>query len=70
MKFIAASGGEKERTEFFRTVFGTWLKEKLESGQYVPSSKIKVVGQGFESIQKGLEELKNGVSGTKLVVEV
>ena len=36
----------------------------------MPSPKIKVVGKGLESLTKGLDELKNGISRTKLVIEV
>ena len=70
VKFVAAPLGEKERTEHFHFVFGVWLKEKLEKGEFVPSPKIRVVGQGLESLQKGWDEWKKRVSGVKLVVEV
>ena len=36
----------------------------------MPSPKIQVVGSGLESIDRGLDELKKGVSGVKLVVEI
>ena len=70
VKFVAAPKDEKERTEHFQFVFGVWLKEKLEKGEFVPTSKVQVVEGGLESINKGLDELKKGVSGVKLVVEV
>ena len=70
VKFVAAPGDEKERTEHFRFVLGVWLKEKLEKGEFVPSPKVQVVGGGLEGIDKGLDELKKGVSGVKLVLEV
>lgn len=65
-KFVAAPT-EEETTEFFRFVFGVWLKAKRE---FVPSAKIKVVEGGLESANKALDQLKNGVSGMKLVLEV
>lgn len=68
--FVATPEDEKEKTEHFRFVFGVWLKGKLEKGEFVPSSKVQLVGGGLESINKGLDELKKGVSGVKLVVEV
>ena len=68
--FISPPEADKERTEHFHFVFGVWLKEKLEKGQYVPSPKVKVVEGGLESINKGLDELKKGVSGVKLVLEL
>ena len=70
VKFIMAPQDEKERTEHFHYCYGVWLKEKLEKGEFVPSPKVKVVEGGLESIDKGLDELKKGVSGVKLVIEV
>lgn len=70
VKFVGAPTDEKERMEFFHFVFGVWLKEKLEKGEFVPSPKIQVVEGGLESAQKGLEKLKKGVNGVKLVLEV
>lgn len=70
LKFVEAPTDEKERAEFFHFVFGVWLKEKLEKREFVSSPKIKVVEGGLESANKALDELKNGVSGTKVVLEV
>ncbi|KAL0932781.1 zinc-binding oxidoreductase [Colletotrichum truncatum] len=41
----------------------------LESGLLQPKPDPEVVGQGLESIQSGLERLKNGVSAKKLVIQ-
>lgn len=60
----------KEMYDIYHWVFVDWLKEKLATGEYVPSPRMKIVGKGLESIDKALEELKQGVSGTKLVVEI
>jgi NADPH:quinone reductase-like Zn-dependent oxidoreductase len=60
----------KELYNIYHWVFMEWLKEKLATGEYVPSPRVKVVGKGLEDIDKALEELKQGVSGTKLVVEL
>ena len=70
VEIVLAPANEEERTEFFRFVFRVWLKEKLEKGEFGPSPKIKVVDGGMESANKGLDELKNGVSGMKLLLEV
>jgi hypothetical protein len=70
VKFVAAPRDAKERTEHFHFVFGVWLKKKLEAGEFVPSPKVKVIEGGLESANKGLDELKKGVSGVKLVLEV
>lgn len=60
----------KELYSLYHWVFMEWLKEKLATGEYVPSPRTKVVGKGLEDIDKALDELKQGVSGTKLVVEL
>ncbi len=69
-RFVAAPLDENERSEFFHFVFRIWLKEKLESGEFVPSPKIQVVAGGLEAAQEALNVLKKGVSGMKLVLEV
>lgn len=56
--------------EFIQFVFTDWLKEKLETGEIVPSPRVRVVEGGLRSLQKALDEWKNGVSGTKVVVEL
>ena len=68
-KFVLPPEG-KERTEHFHFVFGVWLKEKLEKGEFVPSPKTEVIDGGLQSINKGLDVLRGGVSGVKLVHEI
>lgn len=68
--FVMPPLDEKERAEHCQFIFGVWLKEKLEKGEFVPSPKVKVVEGGLQSINKGLDELRGGVSGVKLVLEV
>ncbi|KAI4211280.1 MAG: hypothetical protein LQ351_005964 [Letrouitia transgressa] len=46
------------------------LAELVEEGRFRVPTQVKKVGSGFEAIPKGLEELKAGVSGTKLVVAI
>ncbi|KAI2782517.1 GroES-like protein [Daldinia loculata] len=69
-KFVAASLDDKVRHEQFSFWFNTWLKERLEKREIVPSPKIQVVEGGLHGINKGLDILKAGVSGTKLVLEL
>lgn len=69
VRFVAAPGGEA-RKEHFGWVFGVWLREKLVTGEFVPSPRVKVVGKGLEALNGGLDELRGGVSGVKLVVEL
>ncbi|KAJ9630618.1 hypothetical protein H2203_001141 [Taxawa tesnikishii (nom. ined.)] len=58
-----------EKAEYSQFV-ARWLKEKLEKGEYVPSPHLKVVQGGLESLNEALDELRAGVSGQKLVIEV
>lgn len=46
------------------------LSDLLAQGKYKVPIKVKVIGTGFEAIDAGLQELKAGVSGTKLVVSL
>ncbi|KAL8781308.1 MAG: hypothetical protein Q9213_006056 [Squamulea squamosa] len=70
VKFVAAPTGEKPRMEFCQFVMNRWLKEKLAKGEYKPSPAIKRIEGGLEGLNKGLDELKAGVSGLKLVLEI
>ncbi|KAM0433456.1 hypothetical protein ACHAPT_004336 [Fusarium lateritium] len=68
--FVMPSGDEGERLGQFRYWMGTWLRENLARGTARPSPEPRVVGRGLEAINAGLDELSQGVSCTKLVVEV
>ncbi|KAI9713207.1 MAG: hypothetical protein M1820_001192 [Bogoriella megaspora] len=69
-KFVAAPEDEKAKLDHFSFIFNVWLKDKLERGVYVPGPSIKVIDGGLEAANKALDELKAGVSATKLVLEV
>ncbi|KAK3303873.1 chaperonin 10-like protein [Chaetomium strumarium] len=66
------------QTVFGRMVFqmpgGFWAMEKLSEmvsrGQFKLPLRVVVVGKGLEAIGSGLEILRAGVSGTKLVVSL
>ncbi|CAD6441957.1 4938e1ad-1b9f-415c-8fec-5fc7636135e0 [Sclerotinia trifoliorum] len=70
IKFVSAPSDDAERDEWSQWLYWTWLKENLQTGEIVPSPSIKVVDGGLESANKALDELKGGVSGVKLVLEV
>lgn len=70
VKFVQAPKDEGERNEHIRWALGVWLEEKLRTGGFVPSPKVKVVEGGLEGANAGLDELRGGVSGVKLVLEV
>ncbi|KAJ5763959.1 alcohol dehydrogenase [Penicillium manginii] len=68
--FLMPSMVEEERLEQFRYWIGTWLRESLAKGLIKPSPKPSVVGKGLGAINGGLDKLFQGVSCTKLVVEI
>ncbi|KAH9477838.1 Dehydrogenase azaJ [Psilocybe cubensis] len=70
VKFVAVPTDVGARREFSSFVYRDWLTKKLADGEFVPSPRIKVVGKGLESLQKGLDEWSQGVSGVKLVVDL
>ena len=70
IKFSMPPSGEEARREFASFAYNVWLKEKLEKGEFVPSPRVKVVEGGLGGVNKALDELKAGVSGVKLVLEV
>ena len=70
VKYMLSPEDEEEQREQFHFAFNIWSRERLEKGEFVPSPKIKVVGKGLESLMKGLDEMKKGVSRAKFVIEV
>lgn len=70
--------GVKRRVVFGRKFFETpgghnampALADLLKKGDFKIPIQVKNVGSGFEAIGPGLEELKKGVSATKLVVTI
>ena len=68
--FVFPSTVDKERLEQFQYWIGTCLKENLVKGTIRPSPEPSVVGKGLGAINAGLNQLRQGVSCTKLVVEV
>lgn len=61
---------EKARLAQFEYWFGTWLRENLANKTIRPSPEPKVVGKGLEAINAGIDTLMQGVSCSKLVVEI
>ena len=68
-EFVAAPREHDTREEHFHFVFSQWLQPKLASGEYVASPQIKVVAGGLASANSALDELKAGLSATKIMVE-
>ncbi|KAL0932385.1 delta-aminolevulinic acid dehydratase protein [Colletotrichum truncatum] len=68
--FLMPSADERQRLTQFRYWMGEFLMENLANGSLRPSPKPTVVGKGLDAINSGLDMLLQGVSCTKLVVEV
>jgi hypothetical protein len=51
-------------------VWDSYIKEAVSSNAIKFLPEPLVVGQGLESVQKGLDHLKEGVSATKVVIEL
>ncbi|KAJ3056648.1 hypothetical protein HK097_005323 [Rhizophlyctis rosea] len=68
-KFVVAPSDARESKALSKYIFGSWLKERLEKKEIAPASKPRIVG-GLDAVDKGLDELKKGVSGEKLIIKV
>jgi NADPH:quinone reductase-like Zn-dependent oxidoreductase len=68
--FALPSMVESERLEQFRYWIGTFLGTNLVKGVIRPSPKPTVVGRGLSFINSGVDKILQGVSCTKLVVEL
>ena len=51
-------------------IWGDYIPAALKTGQFMPAPKPLLVGKGLESVQKGLDRQKKGVSARKVVVEL
>ncbi|KIX04144.1 uncharacterized protein Z518_07698 [Rhinocladiella mackenziei CBS 650.93] len=70
VKFITAPDGTEARNTHMSFSFQEWLAPRLASGEFVPAPKARVIPGGLEGLNVGMDELKGGVSGEKLVVEL
>ncbi|XXH04251.1 hypothetical protein Hte_010665 [Hypoxylon texense] len=68
--FVHPSTDKETRLSQFRYWMGTWLRSHLACGIIRPSPEPTVVGKGLGFINAGLDMVLQGVSCTKLVVEV
>lgn len=51
-----------------KAIWSGFLAEALKAGTFVPGVETVVVGKGLEHVQSGLNRLREGVSGQKIVV--
>ncbi|KAF4422137.1 Zinc-binding alcohol dehydrogenase domain-containing cipB [Fusarium acutatum] len=68
--FVMPSAAEEERLEQFKYWIGTYLSKNLSNGGIGPSPEPTVVGKGLGFINSSLDKMSEGVSCTKLVVEI
>jgi hypothetical protein len=54
--------------EVAEAVWGKFMHDALKSGQLKAKPDPLVVGSGLQSIQKGLDKQKEGVSAAKVVI--
>ena len=59
-----------ERNEHMYKCFHVWLQNGLALGTVVPSPRIQLEAGGLEGLNRALDKLKAGVSGTKIVVQI
>ncbi|KAL1843518.1 hypothetical protein VTJ49DRAFT_1111 [Mycothermus thermophilus] len=69
VQWVAGQRIWKERLDLGSLVFNKLLGKWLETGEVVPA-KVQVVEGGLSGLQAGMDEVKKGVSGVKLVVEL
>ncbi len=63
-------GGTLKDNEVGPAIYRDFLPTALSSGAYTAAPDATVVGDGIASIPRALEQLKSGISATKLVVRV
>ncbi|KAG7409021.1 Dehydrogenase azaJ [Fusarium oxysporum f. sp. rapae] len=68
--FVMPSAVEEERLEQFKYWIGIYLSKNLPNGNIRPSPEPRVVGRGLELISSALDKMSEGVSCSKLVVEI
>ncbi|KAF5547550.1 zinc-binding alcohol dehydrogenase domain-containing protein [Fusarium phyllophilum] len=68
--FVMPSAVEEERLEQFKYWIGTYLSENMSNGSIRSSPEPTVVGKGLGCINSALDKMSEGVSCTKLVVEI
>jgi len=70
IKFVLPPMDPEERSAHMYKCFHVWLRDGLNSGTVVPTPRVQVEAGGLEGLNRALDTLKAGVSGTKIVVRV
>ncbi|KAI9689093.1 MAG: hypothetical protein M1822_000830 [Bathelium mastoideum] len=65
-KFI--NGSDLVANEVGKGIYEEFLPRALADGAFVPAPEARVVGEGLERLQEGMDTVRKGVSAQKLVV--
>lgn len=63
-------GGALEGNEVGPAIYEHYLPRAMAEGAFVPAPQAKVVGKGLEAFEEALKTLQQGVSATKVVVDL
>ncbi|KAL5358615.1 chaperonin 10-like protein [Aspergillus floccosus] len=63
-------GGALENNEVGPAIYEHYLPRAMAEGAFVPAPQAKVVGKGLEAFEEALQTLQQGVSATKVVVDL
>lgn len=56
--------------EVAKAIFRDFLPNALKRGLVKPAPQAHVIGEGLDKIQSGIDMVKKGVMGHKVVVEI
>lgn len=70
VEYRMVNGTKFKGSKVARRIFKEYLPIALANHQIVSSPRAEVVGHGLDQIQNGLDKLREGVSGKKLVVDM
>jgi NADPH:quinone reductase-like Zn-dependent oxidoreductase len=59
-----------QEPDIAKGIWSKFIPAALKSGQYVPAPKPLLVGEGLETVQKGFDRQKEGVSARKIVIKL
>ena len=65
---MLVSAADIGTNEVGSAIFNDFLPTALETGQILPKPDPWVIAKGLSGIQKGVDELRQGVSAQKIVV--
>ena len=59
-----------ERKDVVEAIWTRWVPSALADGTLKPKPDPVIIGKGLACIQEGLDQLRKGVSGKKLVLDL